>query len=37
MENMREIKFVQTCPICPEQYDVYIDKFWVGYIRLRWG
>ena len=37
MENMREIEFVQTCPACPEQYDVYIDKIWVGYIRLRWG
>lgn len=25
-----------TCESCPEQYDVYLDKEIVGYIRIRW-
>ena len=31
------VLFVQTCYACPEQYDVYIKKEQVGYIRLRHG
>jgi hypothetical protein len=30
--------FLQTCPACPEQYDVYTKNGQqVGYVRLRWG
>lgn len=28
---------VMTCPVCPEQYNVYIDEHLVGYMRLRHG
>lgn len=28
---------VETCYACPEQYDVYLDKKKVGYMRLRHG
>jgi hypothetical protein len=28
---------VLTCPVCPEQWDVFIDEHVVGYLRLRWG
>ena len=33
------IKFIlqMTCFACPEQYDVYLDKKQVGYLRLRNG
>ena len=31
------LKFVLTCFACPEQYDVYLGKELVGYVRLRWG
>jgi hypothetical protein len=27
----------QTCIACPEQYDVYLDNSYVGYLRLRYG
>ena len=30
------LKFIQTCVGCPEQYDVYDGKEQVGYVRLRW-
>ena len=32
-------RFVQTCEVCPEQYDVIETKTnkLVGYVRLRWG
>lgn len=31
-------RFVQTCPVSPEQYDVYgQDGVQAAYIRLRWG
>ncbi len=35
MEN--EIKLVQTCVACPEQYDAFIGEKKVGYLRLRHG
>ena len=28
---------VMSCPVCPEQWDVFIDEHTVGYLRLRWG
>jgi hypothetical protein len=31
------IKFVKTCTACPEQYEAFIGKKQVGYLRLRWG
>lgn len=31
------IKLVQTCGACPEQYDAYLDGKRVGYLRLRHG
>jgi len=31
------VDFHETCSACPEQYDVYIDGFQIGYVRLRWG
>ena len=33
----RVYKLELTCPMCPEQWDVYSDCAKVGYIRLRWG
>lgn len=35
MEN--EIRLVQTCFACPEQYDAFIGDRQVGYLRLRHG
>lgn len=32
-----ELKFVQTCGACPEQYDVFLKDVQVGYLRLRHG
>lgn len=34
-----ELRFVNTCPACPEQYDVFDneDNTQVGYVRLRHG
>lgn len=32
-----EIKLVQTCGACPEQYDGYLGEQIVGYLRLRHG
>lgn len=35
-----ELKFVNTCQACPEQYDIFDvedDNKQVGYLRLRWG
>ena len=35
---IKGLKFVQTCSMCPEQYEVYDSaNRLVGYIRLRWG
>jgi hypothetical protein len=31
------IKLVRTCEACPEQYDAYLGKDIVGYLRLRHG
>jgi len=28
---------VMSCPVCPEQWDVFIDEHTVGYLRLRHG
>ena len=33
----KEIKLVETCGACPEQYDAFIGKEQVGYLRLRHG
>ncbi len=32
-----EIKLVETCGACPEQYDAFIGDEQVGYLRLRHG
>lgn len=32
-----EIKLVQTCGACPEQYDAYLGDEIIGYLRLRHG
>lgn len=32
-----EIRLVQTCFACPEQYDAFLDNKMVGYVRLRFG
>ncbi len=32
-----EIKLVKTCYACPEQYDAFLGKKQVGYLRLRHG
>ncbi len=32
-----EIKLVQTCGACPQQYDAYLGEGVVGYLRLRHG
>ena len=32
-----DIKLVQTCMACPEQYDAVLNDEIVGYLRLRWG
>lgn len=29
--------FKQTCVIAPEQYDVFLDRKYVAYVRCRWG
>jgi hypothetical protein len=34
---MNEIKLVQTCEACPEQYDAFVGERIVGYLRLRHG
>lgn len=35
--KVEDLILVQTCDSCPEQYDVYCDRVWVGYIRYRNG
>ena len=32
-----KLQFKQTCFMCPEQYDVFLDEKQVAYVRLRWG
>lgn len=34
----KDIYLIQTCAMCPEQYDA-VDEFGniVGYLRMRWG
>lgn len=36
-EEMTELDFKKTCGFCPEQYDVFLGRKQVGYIRLRHG
>lgn len=31
------LRFVETCPACPEQYDVMLNDTIVGYVRLRYS
>lgn len=33
--HIKGLRFVLTCPYCPEQYDVYHGHRQVGYVRLR--
>jgi hypothetical protein len=33
----KDIKLRETCGMCPEQYDAYVDGKQVGYLRLRHG
>ena len=36
--KIKNYEFVQTCEVCPEQYDVFDENNdLVGYVRLRWG
>ena len=35
--TIKDIKLVQTCGACPEQYDAYYNGKQVGYLRLRHG
>ena len=36
--NYKDIKLVETCGFCPEQYDAELKNgSVVGYLRLRWG
>lgn len=36
--KIKNYEFIQTCTICPEQYDVFDENDnQVGYVRLRWG
>jgi len=36
--KIKGLKFICTCSICPEQYDVFADDGkMVGYVRLRFG
>lgn len=35
--DSRDFRMVETCNLCPEQYQVYLGDRKVGYIRLRWG
>lgn len=37
MTNENQIKLIQTCGACPEQYDLYIGDHNIGYLRLRHG
>lgn len=37
MINSSDIRLVQTCVACPEQYDAYYEDNYVGYLRLRHG
>lgn len=32
-----DIRLVETCSACPEQYDAYVGDRQVGYLRLRHG
>ena len=32
-----DYRCVCTCSMCPEQYDVFIEEYLVGYLRLRHG
>ena len=36
-DMLKEIRLVQTCGACPEQYDAFIGDELVGYLRLRHG
>lgn len=37
MIKLSEIKLVETCSACPEQYDAFYDNQQVGYLRVRHG
>lgn len=37
IDMLKEIRLVQTCGACPEQYDAFIGDELVGYLRLRHG
>jgi hypothetical protein len=32
-----QVRLIQTCTACPEQYDAYLDHTQIGYLRLRHG
>lgn len=34
---IKNLKFKMTCGACPEQYDVFKNEDYVGYVRLRHG
>lgn len=36
-ETWLEFKWINTCPACPEQYEVYFGETIVAYVRLRFG
>jgi hypothetical protein len=35
--NICGVELEQTCGACPEQYDAFVNKKQVGYLRLRYG
>ena len=38
VKNIEGLIFVETCDMCPEQYDVFTKSgYQVGYVRLRYG
>jgi hypothetical protein len=37
VSDHQKFVLIQTCSGCPEQYDVYLNKECVGYLRLRHG
>lgn len=35
--TIKDIKLIETCGACPEQYDAFLNDKQVGYLRLRHG
>ncbi len=37
MSKIKDVRLVQTCGACPEQYDAFIEDQYVGHLHLRHG